>query len=237
MERISKTHHYLLWMITIFLAAWILPATVSGETVLAPLPTREQRNPNETYPESRFGKDPSNPDIGFSPTISQGFVSQAVEEMDQSDRRPAGLEFSKNTEATTTTTQASGHEPKPTPQQVEAVREMLSTNDGPTERTQAAIHKGIQEVAVIASDHGYFPKTIFVSRDVPVRLFVTGASKNTLCFMMDSFQVRRQVRAQKIEEITFTPSMPGKYRFFCPVNGMEGTVVVRELTSHIALAE
>jgi hypothetical protein len=89
--------------------------------------------------------------------------------------------------------------------------------------------KGIQEVALIAGDLGYFPKTVFVTRDVPVRLFVTGASKGTLCVMMDAFNVRKQVRSQKIEEITFTPSTPGKFRFYCPVNGMEGTLVVREL--------
>ena len=70
-----------------------------------------------------------------------------------------------------------------------------------------------------------------VSRDVPVRLYVTGASKNTLCIMMDSFAVRKQVRANKIEEIPFTPSQPGKFRFYCPVNGMEGTMVVKELAS------
>jgi hypothetical protein len=91
--------------------------------------------------------------------------------------------------------------------------------------------KGVQEIALIAGDLGYFPKTVFVTRDVPVRLFVTGASKGTLCVMMDAFNVRKQVRAQKIEEITFTPSTPGKFRFYCPVNGMEGTLVVRELVS------
>jgi plastocyanin len=94
--------------------------------------------------------------------------------------------------------------------------------------------KGVQEVSVIASDLGYFPKTIFVSRDVPVRMFVTSSSKNTLCIMMDSFQVRRQVKSQKIEEITFVPNVPGKYRFYCPVNGMEGSLVVRELSSSFA---
>lgn len=89
--------------------------------------------------------------------------------------------------------------------------------------------KGVQEIALIANDLGYFPKTIFVTRDIPVRLFVTGASKNTLCLMLDSFAVRKQVKSQKVEEITFTPSVPGQYRFYCPVNGMEGTLVVKEL--------
>ncbi len=97
--------------------------------------------------------------------------------------------------------------------------------------------KGVQEVSVIAGDLGFFPKTIFVTRDVPVRLFVTGASKNTLCLMMDSFQVRKQVRSQKIEEIAFTPSIPGTYRFYCPVNGMEGSMIVKELTTTVAAEE
>jgi hypothetical protein len=94
-----------------------------------------------------------------------------------------------------------------------------------------ARRKGIQEVSIIAGDLGFFPKTIFVSRDVPVRLFVTGASKGSLCIMMDSFNVRKQVRSNKIEEITFVPNQPGTFRFYCPVNGSEGTMVVKELTS------
>lgn len=94
-----------------------------------------------------------------------------------------------------------------------------------------ARRKGIQEVSIIAGDLGFFPKTIFVSRDVPVRLFVTGASKGSLCIMMDSFNVRKQVRANKIEEITFVPNQPGTYRYYCPVNGSEGTMVVKELTT------
>jgi hypothetical protein len=86
-------------------------------------------------------------------------------------------------------------------------------------------------VALIAADLGFFPNKVFVSRDVPVRMFVTGASRSTLCIMMDSFQVRKQVHSQKIEEITFTPNQPGKYRFYCPVNGSEGNLVVKEFAT------
>lgn len=94
-----------------------------------------------------------------------------------------------------------------------------------------ARRKGMQEISIIAGDLGFFPKTIFVSRDVPVRLYVTGASKGSLCIMMDSFNVRKQVRPNKIEEITFVPNQPGTYRYYCPVNGSEGTMVVKELTT------
>jgi plastocyanin domain-containing protein len=55
--------------------------------------------------------------------------------------------------------------------------------------------------------------------------------------MMDSFQIRKQIRSQKIEEISFTPTSPGQYRFYCPVNGMEGTLLVKELTSALPSEE
>lgn len=87
---------------------------------------------------------------------------------------------------------------------------------------------GVQEVALIAGDLGFFPRTVFVTRDVPVRMYVTGASKNSLCILMDSFQVRKQVKSQKIEEVSFTPTQPGRFRFYCPINGAEGYMVVRE---------
>lgn len=96
-----------------------------------------------------------------------------------------------------------------------------------------ASRRGVQEVAVIAGDLGFFPKTLFVTRDIPVRMFITGASRNALCIMMDSFGVRKQIRASRIEEITFTPSVPGKYRFYCPVNGMEGSLIVKELSNNL----
>jgi hypothetical protein len=86
----------------------------------------------------------------------------------------------------------------------------------------------IQEVSLIADDTGFFPKTLFVTRDIPVRLYVTGASKKSLCFMVDDFQVRKQIRLQKIEEISFTPTSAGQYRYYCPINGAEGTIVVKD---------
>jgi plastocyanin domain-containing protein len=95
---------------------------------------------------------------------------------------------------------------------------------------------GVQEIAIIAGDLGFFPKKIFVNRDMPVRLFVTGASRKNLCVLIDAFQVRRQVKSQKVEEVSFTPGTPGTFRMHCPINGIEGTLVVRELPAATQLA-
>ena len=138
-------------------------------------------------------------------------------------RAPAGLSFGKTLPSQTITPMHAEQLLAPPQRQVPQSDFSAALPD--------AMKKGIQEVALIAGDLGYFPKTVFVARDVPVRLYVTGASKNTLCLMMDSFQIKKQVRSQKIEEVTFTPTVPGKYRYYCPVNGMEGTMIVKELTS------
>ena len=94
---------------------------------------------------------------------------------------------------------------------------------------EAKKNKAYQETAVIANDQGFFPSTVFVTQGIPVRMFVTGASAKSGCFIMDSFGVRRQIRSQRIEEISFTPETPGTYSFTCPMNGARGSVVVKEI--------
>lgn len=169
---------------------------------------------DEGYPESRFGQQPAPLASGVNST----FAARDRDGEDDGDdereasRRPAGIGSGSRLAAQNPPIASGGF--------IETSSPLVPS---------AA--KGVQEVALIAGDLGFFPKTVFVVRDIPVRLFVTGASKNTLCIMMDSFQLRKQIRSQKIEEITFTPSTPGQYRFYCPVNGMEGTMVVKELSA------
>ena len=91
---------------------------------------------------------------------------------------------------------------------------------------------GVQEVSVIAGQAGYYPKTVFVTREIPVRMYVTGVSSGPLCIMMDAFNVRKQIQTDKVEEIVFVPSVPGQYRFHCPLNGLEGTLVVRDVNQN-----
>jgi plastocyanin len=176
-------------------------------------------DPEESeYPTSTFGAPPAH-------GMSSGFASRQTEDMDQ-DQNSDGTSPNHVGRGIASV----GQNPNSGPDLGNAQRVVISQSSESRTASEMS-RKGVQEVAIIASDLGYFPKTVFVSRDVPVRLFVTGSSKNTLCIMMDTFQVRKQIRSQKIEEITFTPSAPGKYRFYCPVNGMEGSLVVKELTT------
>jgi hypothetical protein len=94
---------------------------------------------------------------------------------------------------------------------------------------KAARNRAVQEVAVIANDTGFYPSTVFLTRGIDTRVFITGASKKSQCFMADSFGIRRQVRSQRVEEVTFTPDRSGTFTFHCPMNGAHGRFVVKEL--------
>ncbi len=85
-----------------------------------------------------------------------------------------------------------------------------------------------QEVSLIVSDSGYYPNRIFVTPNIPVKMYMSTPSKSTLCFMIDNWGVKKGVTPGKVEEIMFTPDRPGNYRFYCPVKGIEGTLTVRE---------
>lgn len=87
---------------------------------------------------------------------------------------------------------------------------------------------GVQETSMILTPTGMYPPTLFVTVDVPVRLFVTSVGKENLCVMIDEFGIRKQVPTQKIEELSFVPKSTGVYRMHCPVKGIEASLVVRE---------
>lgn len=200
----------------------------------------------ENFPPSIFGQGPGL-NTNFERPLT-GYAIKAVQELelnDEGERTPSGLEL-QNKKTTQSLNPSKKNSKKTNTVNVKSVK--TKTSEHLPENSRHAIApsagglyesvpshllsaRGVQEVALIAGDLGFFPKTVFVSRDVPVRIFVTGTSRNTLCIMLDDFQIRKQIRSFQIEELTFTPEVAGKFRFHCPINGMEGNIVVRELTS------
>ncbi|MBI3543956.1 MAG: cupredoxin domain-containing protein, partial [Deltaproteobacteria bacterium] len=98
----------------------------------------------------------------------------------------------------------------------------------PVPASAMASRAGVQELSVIVSDYGYFPNRIFVTQNVPVKIYLSTPSKATMCFMLDTWSVKKGVLPGKVEEVSFTPDTPGDYRFYCPVKSIEGKITVRE---------
>ena len=110
---------------------------------------------------------------------------------------------------------------------LESSQDVKSVREDSVKPSEVYKH-GVQEVAVIATDTGYLPSKIFLRRNIPVKLFLTSASASKLCFMMDDFSVRKGIANQAVEQVSFLPTKPGTYRFYCPVKEIEGQVVVRD---------
>jgi hypothetical protein len=216
------------------LSAMLLAAGTPAQTSTAqagvgyfPVPLGEPQDgaqtlQGETFPESRWGSGP----LRARATDSE---LEPMREYQGGGRSPASVTARRQSDA-------GGGE------LATIDREIQSASSRPNEALPGDPLKpnpaknGVQEIAVIAGDLGFFPKKIFVNRDMPVRLYVTGASRKNLCVLIDAFQVRRQVKSQKVEEVSFTPGTPGTFRMHCPINGIEGTLVVRELPAATSLA-
>lgn len=188
----------------IILAIFTAGSSAQAEVVL--VGSEKTAHDAEVFPESRFGSPPMRPQVG----IQERYALDAIQDLERASAehgpsRSIASESNKGIVGLPTS----------------------PANTKPT--TTSTSRTGIQEIAVIVSDTGFFPSAVFVTKDIPVRLFVTNASRKPLCIMMDQYQVRRQVRTQKVEEIEFTPSSAGQFRFYCPVNGMEGTLLVKEV--------
>lgn len=95
-------------------------------------------------------------------------------------------------------------------------------------KPQEVAKNGVQEFALIATDAGYLPSRIIVRNKIPVYLYITSASARTLCFMMDDFSIRKGVENQQAVQVNFVPNKTGTYKFYCPVNEIQGSLVVRD---------
>ncbi len=85
----------------------------------------------------------------------------------------------------------------------------------------------LQEESLISNEQGYFPNTIILTQGIPARIYATSASEKGQCILLDAFDVKRQLRRGRIEEISFTPDREGSFEFHCPMNGARGKIVVR----------
>jgi plastocyanin domain-containing protein len=95
-------------------------------------------------------------------------------------------------------------------------------------RPEEVYKYGVQEFAVIAGDTGFFPQRLIVRRNIPVRIFLTSSSSKALCFIMDEFSIKKGFASQAMEEVRFLPTKAGQYKFYCPVQEIEGSIIVRD---------
>ncbi|MBN22408.1 MAG: hypothetical protein CL678_14085 [Bdellovibrionaceae bacterium] len=214
MEKAKYTHLKIYWTV-IWTAFFIGSPLALSDVVMMESDTKDPRE--DFYPQSYFGKSPAKP-LKRKRFTADPDVIHIEKSKSEPGRGLASMQGTGNSHATPAESRMENY-----------IYGFKNPSQGPDAGLSGTdVRKGVQEISLIANDSGFFPKTIFVTKDVPVRMFVTGASTNQLCLMMDSFSVRKQVKENQIEEVTFTPKTSGKYRYYCPINGAEGTIVVKE---------
>ena len=89
---------------------------------------------------------------------------------------------------------------------------------------------GVQEYSIIVTEKGYFPNKVIVRRNIPVNLYLTATDSQNFCFVMKNgeYNFHRGVGSKRIEKISFKPMQAGPYKFHCPIQNIEGTLIVRD---------
>ena len=87
--------------------------------------------------------------------------------------------------------------------------------------------KPVQEFTVVVKD-GYTPDMIEVKRGVPVRLnFKLEEHSCTGTVVFKDLNIKQKLEYGKVTPVEFTPKKSGSFGFACPMNMVNGTLVVK----------
>ncbi|TAK62708.1 MAG: hypothetical protein EPO24_04765 [Bacteroidetes bacterium] len=87
---------------------------------------------------------------------------------------------------------------------------------------------GIQEATIVIND-GYQPSTLVVKKNIPLRLnFDLQEESCTGTVMFKDFHIKQELTPYQLTSVEFTPAASGSFTFTCPMNMIQGTLVVKE---------
>ncbi len=86
----------------------------------------------------------------------------------------------------------------------------------------------LRNMAVIASDEGYYPSNLVIFEGEKIQLVVTSTSKEPSCFILQEKGVFLEASKGKVSEAEVFFKDPGIYKFHCPTQKIEGKITVLE---------
>jgi hypothetical protein len=97
---------------------------------------------------------------------------------------------------------------------------------GLTEYTDTKYDRPIREIAVIASDEGYYPKQISVFEGERVRFFVSSISSGPNCLVIAKHELFLAANRGRITEGEAIFMEPGRVEYYCPASKIRGAITV-----------
>ena len=88
--------------------------------------------------------------------------------------------------------------------------------------------EGIQEATIVIKD-GYHPNTLIVKKGIPLRLnFGLQEKSCTGTVVFRDFDIKSALNYDDVTAVEFTPDKSGSFTFSCPMNMVQGTLIVKE---------
>lgn len=93
---------------------------------------------------------------------------------------------------------------------------------------EKSFERPVREVAIILTNEGFYPETLFAYKGERVRFYLTSISQKPKCFMMQDHNVFLSVKKGEVTEAQVDFDREEKVRFHCPSDRMEGVISVYE---------
>lgn len=91
----------------------------------------------------------------------------------------------------------------------------------------------VREISIIITDDGYYPNKISAFEGEKVRFFVTSTATEKQCFILQRHELFLGVDKGKVNEGEILLDRPGRFKFYCPSNKMQGHLTVIKKTIEI----
>ena len=91
----------------------------------------------------------------------------------------------------------------------------------------------VRELAVIATEEGFYPERFSIFAGEKVRFFLTTTSNTPSCLIIGEKELYLSATKGNVSEGTIFFEKPGNYKFYCPTNKIKGrlTVIKRPRTA------
>ena len=91
----------------------------------------------------------------------------------------------------------------------------------------------VRELAVIATEEGFYPEKFSIFAGEKVRFFLTTTSNTPSCLIIGEKELYLSATKGNVSEATIFFDKPGNYKFYCPTNKIKGrlTVIKRPRTA------
>lgn len=93
---------------------------------------------------------------------------------------------------------------------------------------EKSFERPLREVAIILTNEGFYPETIFAYKGERVRFYLTSVADKPKCFMLQEHNVFLSVGKGEVTEAEVDFNREEKVRFHCPADRMEGVISVHE---------